>query len=163
MLWAIPSVFALQQRIKSERQRNTVSITAIHKKDFYIVRYQGIKPLLRRLIALGIHLFPSRTEKLSPTAPMVLQTFVGEQVIATFYEKTSSKRTRLFAYTGINALLSWWCRLFATRTGMNSVHAACDLMLPAPTNFTSFRLWESRSSPLFSREFQEIGTLFFLL
>ena len=41
----------------------------------------------------------------------------------------------------VNGLLSWWCRLFATRTGMNSVHAACDLMLPAPTNFTSFRLF----------------------
>ena len=34
--------------------------------------------LLRRLIALGIHLFPSRTEKLSPTAPMVLHLVVGE-------------------------------------------------------------------------------------
>ena len=26
---------------------------------------------------------------------------------------------------------------------MNSVHAACDLLLSAPTNSTSFRLWES--------------------
>ena len=38
-----------------------------------------------------------------------------------------------------------WCRLSATRTGMNSVHAACDLLLSAPTNSTSFRLWESSS------------------
>ena len=39
------------------------------------------------IIALGFHLFPSRTEKLSPTAPMVLHLVVGEQVVATFFLK----------------------------------------------------------------------------
>ena len=31
----------------------------------------------------------------------------------------------------------------ATRTGTNFAGAACDLSPPAPTNSTSFRLWES--------------------
>ena len=33
---------------------------------------------IKAVIAVGFYLFPSRTEKLSPLAPMVLHTSVGE-------------------------------------------------------------------------------------
>ena len=36
------------------------------------------------VIAVGSHLFPFRTEKLSPLAPMVLQCNAGEEVAASF-------------------------------------------------------------------------------
>ena len=53
---------------------------------------------------------------------------------------------------------------FRNPHGMNSVHAACDLLLPAPTNSTAFRLWESRSSPLFKKRTSvNAEVLFFLL
>ena len=44
--------------------------------NFSILNFQlkGIKAV----IAAGVHLFPSRTEKLSPLAPMVLHHNVGE-------------------------------------------------------------------------------------
>ena len=37
-----------------------------------------VNPLYQVVIAAGSHLFPFRTEKLSPLAPMVLQCNVGE-------------------------------------------------------------------------------------
>ena len=37
-----------------------------------------LNKLIKAVIAAGIHLFPSRTEKLSPQAPMVLHYNVGE-------------------------------------------------------------------------------------
>ena len=48
------------------------------------------------VIAAGSHLFPFRTEKLSPFAPMVLQCNVGESVAASFYESLEEKSSRLF-------------------------------------------------------------------
>ena len=37
---------------------------------------------IKAVIAAGHHLFPSRTEKISPLAPMVLRHNAGEQVAA---------------------------------------------------------------------------------
>ena len=37
-----------------------------------------VKPYIQVVIAAGSHLFPFRTEKLSPPAPMVLQCNAGE-------------------------------------------------------------------------------------
>ena len=39
-----------------------------------------------------------------------------------FYRKRAlvNAKARFFAYIGVDNLLSWWCRLSATRTGMNS-------------------------------------------
>jgi hypothetical protein len=38
----------------------------------------------------GVHLFPFRTEKLSPPAQMVLELHPGEYVVANFYKKAST-------------------------------------------------------------------------
>ena len=60
----------------------TRNITCFNRTSVKILLFlyivQRRTPIFRRLIALGFHLFPFRTEKLSPTAPMVLQRFVGE-------------------------------------------------------------------------------------
>src|SRR6202000_2062043 len=48
--------------------------------------------------AEGVHLFPYRTEKLSPSWPMVLHHNAGEQVAAIFFEKASSKDEVFFFY-----------------------------------------------------------------
>ena len=56
------------------------------KVTFYFIHVLLVKicqPLYQVVIAAGFHLFPFRTEKLSPPAQMVLQ-FVGEYVIAFF-------------------------------------------------------------------------------
>ena len=42
-------------------------------------------------IAGGVHLFPFRTEKLSPPWPMVLHNNAGEQVAAIFIKKAFQK------------------------------------------------------------------------
>ena len=52
------------------------------------------------VIAAGSHLFPFRTEKLSPFAPMVLQCNAGEEVAASFYESLEEKSSRLFFVVG---------------------------------------------------------------
>ena len=46
--------------------------------QFSIVTYQLRAAKYQVVIAAGSHLFPFRTEKLSPPAPMVLQCNVGE-------------------------------------------------------------------------------------
>ena len=45
------------------------------------------------VIAVGSHLFPFRTEKLSPLAPMVLQCNAGEQVAASFLSERSFEQS----------------------------------------------------------------------
>ena len=44
----------------------------------FLCRFPDIVIVILAVIAAGLHLFPSRTEKLSPPAPMVLHTSVGE-------------------------------------------------------------------------------------
>ena len=92
MLWAIPSVFAKQAKNNLiEKRKHSFHDGSVEEILLHCTICKASIPLLRRLIASGIHLFPSRTEKLSPTAPMVLQMFVGEQVIATFTWKLWTK------------------------------------------------------------------------
>ncbi len=48
------------------------------------------------MIASGIHLFPFRTEKLSPKAPMVLPEIGGRVGSCLFYMSLGSNEPRLF-------------------------------------------------------------------
>ena len=79
--WTQGSV--LQRRVLSDTskfysKRESLCKATLKNIQSFVHRHKVRIPILRRLIALGFHLFPSRTEKLSPTAPMVLQMFVGE-------------------------------------------------------------------------------------
>ena len=69
-------------------------MTAANKTNNLSTSQQSIRQLKQTcelktrhqvVIAVGSHLFPFRTEKLSPLAPMVLQCNAGEQVAASFY------------------------------------------------------------------------------
>ena len=59
-----------------------VEIVTLYAVDVIIVNYPlsivNSAKLHQVVIAAGSHLFPFRTEKLSPPAPMVLQCNVGE-------------------------------------------------------------------------------------
>ena len=70
-----------------------------------VSRYQVIflKTYTVAVIAVRIHLFPFRTEKLSSPSPMVLPHQVGEEVAATFlYKVLDIRRCRgLFAYNKV--------------------------------------------------------------
>ena len=64
------------------------------------------------VIAVGSHLFPFRTEKLSPLAPMVLQCNAGEQVAAFFHQEPRlRKQSGLFL-----CLYNRFLRLFCVYT-----------------------------------------------
>ena len=52
-----------------------------------------LKKIHQVVIAVGSHLFPFRTEKLSPLAPMVLQCNAGEQVAASFLSERSFEQS----------------------------------------------------------------------
>ena len=55
-------------------------------------------------IAEGVHLFPFRTEKLSPSWPMVLHNNAGEQVAAIFILKASDLSEAFLVYTQSESL-----------------------------------------------------------
>ena len=68
MLWAIPSVFALQQRIKSERHRNTVSITAIHKKRLLHCTISRYQTLIKAIDSVGDPPLPIPNREVKPNS-----------------------------------------------------------------------------------------------
>ena len=125
---------------------------------------QGIKTLIKAIDSVGDPPLPIPNREVKPDSADGTAKICGRVGHRHFYRKRAlvNAKARFFAYIGVDNLLSWWCRLSATRTGMNSVHAACDLLLPAPTNSTTFRLWESRSSPLLENEnFKQLRFSFF--
>ena len=58
-------------------------------KTNVVRKKEGRKKRYQVVIVVGSHLFPFRTEKLSPLTPMVLQCNAGEQEAAFFIEKRS--------------------------------------------------------------------------
>ena len=61
------------------------------------------RKLIKVVIATGIHLFPFRTEKLSPFTPMILLYQVGKWVAANFKKPHQLRLMRLFSLAAIAA------------------------------------------------------------
>ena len=150
MLWAIPSVFAATSKKNNliEKRKHSFHDLRRGKNTLTLYDMQGINTLIKAIDSVGDPPLPIPNREVKPDSADGTAKICGRVGHRHFYKEQEFKRLLLSFYTGSDNLLSWWCRLSATRTGMNSVHAACDLLLPAPTNSTSFRLWESRSSPL---------------
>ena len=107
--------------------------------------------LIKAIDSVGDPPLPIPNREVKPVSADGTAKICGRVGHRHFYRKGHLERMSFFCYIKLSMSSSPGGAVhLATRTGTNFAGVACDLSPPAPTNSTSFRLWESRSSPLFS-------------
>ena len=105
-----------------------------------ISRYQT---LIKAIDSVGDPPLPIPNREVKPNSADGTAKICGRVGHRHFYRKGHLKRMSFFYYIQLSMPTLLVVPSFRNPHGMNSVHAACDLLLPAPTNLPSVALWES--------------------
>ena len=150
---------------------NSPRLSISERKDWYISRVSrdtdiakvtdrvalsksNILKGIKVVIALGIHLFPFRTEKLSPTTSMVLRKS-GRVDSRRFRVQTPNKWKESIERLVPFCVYSWWLWLSINTLFVFGLYLFCGLC--------SICLWNNSTNPVFNKEVVLFGCLFIWL